>query len=105
MNFVYELLRAGSTSANSDSGAEVARKFNENFEKVKTKFSELEQSIENGVSVNVPVGNESKAGVVKSSNSENNVSIKSDGTMEVNSVNIQKISQNDGEYVILDGNI
>ncbi len=29
MNFVYELLRAGTTQANSDSGAEVARKRSE----------------------------------------------------------------------------
>ena len=34
MNFVYELLRAGTTQANSDSGSEVARKINDNFKNV-----------------------------------------------------------------------
>lgn len=105
MNFVYELLRAGTTSTNSDSGAEVARKINENFKNVKDKFEEIDQSIKNGVSANVPIGTETQAGGVKSSKSENNVSIKTDGTMEVNSLNVQKIKQDDGDYLILDGNI
>ena len=45
MGLVYELLRAGSTQADSDSGAEVARKFNDNFDKTAKKFQEIEQSI------------------------------------------------------------
>lgn len=105
MNFVYELLRAGSTSSDSDSGAEVARKFNDNFKNVQDKFSDIEQSIKDGIPANVPIGNETKAGVVKSSKSENAVSIKTDGTMEINSLNVQKIEQDDGDYLILDGNI
>ena len=39
MNFVYELLRAGTTQANSDSGSEVARKINDNFKNVQDKFT------------------------------------------------------------------
>ena len=42
MNFVYELLRAGTTQANSDSGSEVARKINDNFKNVQDKFTELD---------------------------------------------------------------
>jgi len=56
MNFVYELLRAGTTQANSDSGSEVARKINDNFKNVQDKFTELDKTIQEGVTVNVPIG-------------------------------------------------
>lgn len=105
MNFVYELLRAGTTQANSDSGAEVARKINDNFKKVQDKFAEVDQSIQEGVTVNVPIGDATTAGAVKSSNSENKVTISEDGTMEVNSLNVNKLEQDDGDYIILDGEI
>ena len=95
MNFVYELLRAGTTQANSDSGAEVARKINDNFKKVQDKFAEVDQSIKEGVAADVPIGDETTAGAVKSSN----------GTMEVNSLNVNKLEQDDGDYIILDGDI
>ena len=105
MNFVYELLRAGTTQANSDSGAEVARKINDNFKKVQDKFAEVDQSIKEGVAADVPIGDETTAGAVKSSNSENKVTIGEDGTMEVNSLNVNKLEQDDGDYIILDGEI
>lgn len=38
----FELLRAGTNAGDSDSGSEVARKFNDNFAKVNTAFAELE---------------------------------------------------------------
>ena len=104
-DFVYELLRAGTTQSNSDSGAEVARKINDNFKKVKEKFAEVDQSIEEGVAADVPIGDETTAGTVKSSTSENKVTISEDGTMEVNSLNVNKLEQDDGDYIILDGNV
>lgn len=105
MNFVYELLRAGTTQANSDSGSEVARKINDNFKNVQDKFAELDKTIKDGVTVDVPIGDATTAGTVKSSNSENKVSISKDGTMEVASLNVNKLKQDDGDYIILDGNI
>lgn len=105
MNFVYELLRAGTTQANSDSGAEVARKINDNFKKVQDKFAEVDKSIQEGVAADVPIGDETTAGIVKSSNSENKVSINKDGTMEVVSLNVNKLKQDNGDYIILDGNV
>ena len=44
-NFIYETLRAGTTKDNSDSGAEVARKFNDNFQKILEKFNSLDDSL------------------------------------------------------------
>ena len=46
MDFIYEKLRAGTTVSDSDSGSEVARKFNENFENTKKKFLEIEDDLE-----------------------------------------------------------
>ena len=105
MNFVYELLRAGTTQANSDSGSEVARKINDNFKNVQDKFTELDKTIQEGVTVNVPIGDATTAGIGKSSDSENMVTIGKDGTMEVASLNVNKLKQDDGDYIILDGNI
>ena len=103
MNFVYELLRAGTTQANSDSGSEVARKINDNFKNVQDKFTELDKTIQEGVTVNVPIGDATTAGIVKSSDSENMVTICKDGTMEVASLNVNKLKQAVGAYINLDG--
>lgn len=116
MNFVYELLRAGKTKADSDTGSEVARKVNDNFEKVKEALNSMDQSLDTKVqgaimqvvndgTFEVPIGNSEKAGVVKSSDNENKVSISEDGIMEVVSLNVDKLVQDDSAFIILDGNI
>lgn len=105
MNFIYELLRAGTTQADSDSGVDVARKINDNFKKVQDKFADVDKLLKEGVAADVPIGDETTAGIVKSSKSENKVTIGGDGTMEVASLNVNKLKQNDGDYIILDGNI
>ena len=52
--------------------------------------------------VDIPLAGET-AGLVVSSSSENKVAVAADGTMEVNSVNINKLVQTDGDMLILDG--
>lgn len=122
MDFVYELLRAGTTQNDSDSGSEVARKFNDNFQKVQEKFSEIDQSLnkekitgliigglsqpidENG-NVEVPIAGLQNLGVIKSSDGENKIKVDTDGTAEVISLNINKLVQTDGDYLVLDGNL
>lgn len=119
MDFVYELLRAGTTQSDSDTGSEVARKFNDNFKNVSDKFTELDQSLNETVqkvfvggqsqtisegTVEIPIGDSGQAGVVKSSNEKNKVGIIEDGTMEVVSLGVDKLVQDIGEYLILDGN-
>lgn len=88
MSFIYELLRAGTSAADSDTGAEVARKINDNFKNVSEEFQKLEESTV----------------TVKSSDGENNVSISEDGTMEVTSLNVNKLVQDENDFLILDGN-
>ena len=52
--------------------------------------------------VNIPLAGET-AGLVVSSDAENKVAVGADGTMEVNSVNINKLVQDEGDTLILDG--
>lgn len=124
MDFVYELLRAGTTVHNADSGSEVARKFNENFAKVAEKFTEVEQRIDQGGGsggvqaitigslaqpahdgvVDIPIAGLSQLGVLKSSGDENKIHIDGDGTGEVVSLNVNKLTQDENEYIVLDGN-
>ena len=53
--------------------------------------------------VNIPIGTEDTLGVVASSANENKVAIATDGTMEVNSLNVNKLVQTTGDTLILDG--
>lgn len=53
--------------------------------------------------VNVPLAAGETAGVVVSSAAENKVSVGEDGTMEVNSLNITKLVQAEGDTLVLDG--
>lgn len=54
-------------------------------------------------SVDIPIATAEVLGVVISSAAENKVSVSEDGTMEVNSVNVNKLVQTDGEVLILNG--
>lgn len=54
-------------------------------------------------SVDIPVATGTVLGVVMSSTAENKVAVSTDGTMEVNSLNINKLVQTDGDYLVLDG--
>lgn len=48
MNIEYEKLRAGTDTSNSDSGSEVARKINDNFDKTASAIQEVDKKI-NGI--------------------------------------------------------
>ena len=48
MNIEYEKLRAGTDTFNSDSGSEVARKINDNFDKTASAIQEVDKKI-NGI--------------------------------------------------------
>ena len=61
----------------------------------------LELSGEQGV--NIPVATDSVLGVVKSASGDNKVVVATDGTMSVASVNITSLSQNEGEWLEING--
>ena len=56
-----------------------------------------------GKAVNIPIATAQVLGVVKGSVDENKVAVGTDGTMEVNSVNVSKLVQTAGDTLILDG--
>lgn len=58
--------------------------------------------VSNGA-VTIPIATAEVLGVVKSTTSENGVSITGDGTMIVNNINIEKITQTSGTELILNG--
>lgn len=53
--------------------------------------------------VNIPGATQTVLGMVKGSAAENQISIKDDFTMEINSLNINKLVQTEGDVLILDG--
>ncbi len=53
--------------------------------------------------VNIPVATDTVLGVVKSASDDNKVTVAVDGTMEVNSINVNKLAQNEGDTLIFDG--
>ena len=61
----------------------------------------LTLSAEQGV--NIPVATDSVLGVVKSASGDNKVTVAADGTMSVASVNITSLSQNEGEWLEING--
>ena len=61
----------------------------------------LELSGEQGV--NIPVATNSVLGVVKSASGDNKVTVATDGTMSVAAVNITSLSQNEGEWLEING--
>ena len=53
--------------------------------------------------VDIPVATGTILGVVMSSTAENKIAVAEDGTMEVNSINIDKLVQTEGSELVLDG--
>jgi hypothetical protein len=53
--------------------------------------------------VDIPIATDELLGVVIGSDAENKVAIANDGTMEVNSINVNKLIQSENEFLILNG--
>lgn len=51
--------------------------------------------------VNVPVATADRYGVVKSTDTENGVTVNDDGTMQVNAVNVNNLTQTEGDMLVL----
>lgn len=66
------------------------------------KLNQTLMDVVDGI-VNIPIASEQNLGIVKSSTEQNNISVNIDGIMTVNSVNVNKLTQTDGEKLILNG--
>ena len=68
----------------------------------KVTINGIEITISNKT-VDIPIATMEVLGLVKSSDAENGIAVAADGTMSVNSVNVNKLVQTDGEELILNG--
>ena len=73
------------------------------LEIVKVNGTPLQVADDKSVDIVIPVATDSVAGLVKSSTAENKVAVAEDGTMEVGTININKIVQTEGDTLILNG--
>ena len=87
------------TSASKLSGIEAGAQVND-LEVVKIAGTALPISDK---AVDIPMATAEALGVVLSSTAENKVAVGVDGTMEVNGVNVNKLTQTEGELLILNG--
>lgn len=87
------------TSASKLSGIEAGAQVND-LEIVKIAGTALPISDK---AVDIPMATAEALGVVLSSTAENKITVGVDGTMEVNSVNVNKLTQTEGEFLILNG--
>lgn len=87
------------TSASKLSGIEAGAQVND-LEIVKIAGTALPISDK---AVDIPMATAEALGVVLSSIAENKVAVGVDGTMEVNGVNVNKLTQTEGEFLILNG--
>lgn len=67
------------------------------------KYATIEDLQAGKITVTIPIATESTAGIVKSSKTQNGVTVNSDGTMTVNNLSIAKIENDDTLTVILNG--
>lgn len=89
------------TTAEKEKLAGISERAQENLiESVTMNGTALEIS---NKSVDIPVATSIALGIVKGSNVENCISVAEDGVMSVNSLNINKLVQTEGEVLILDG--
>lgn len=87
------------TSANKLNGIESGAQVN-NLEVIKIAGTALPITDK---AVDVPMATTEALGVVLGSTAENKVSVSADGTMEVNSVNVDKLVQDENSVLILNG--
>lgn len=87
------------TSANKLNGIEAGAQVND-LEVVKIAGTALPITDK---AVDIPKATTEALGVVLSSTAENKISVGADGTMEVNSLNVNKLTQTEGEFLILNG--
>ena len=73
------------------------------IEAVKLNGVALQVAADKSVDIIIPIATAEAAGTVKSSTGENKVAVAADGTMEVNSLNVNKLVQTPGEELILNG--
>ena len=74
-----------------------------NSTEIQSKIAEIVQAGINDGSITIKTASEDSVGGVKSSPDKNSVTVNEDGTMNVNSVGVEKLSNTEGTTLVLDG--
>ena len=74
-----------------------------NSTEIQSKIAEIVQAGINEGSVKIKSASEESIGGVKSSPDKNSVAVNEDGTMNVNSIGVEKLSNTEGTTLVLDG--
>ena len=74
-----------------------------NSTEIQSKIAEIVQAGINDGSVEIKPASAESVGGVKSSPDKNSVTVNEDGTMNVNSVGVEKLSNTEGTTLVLDG--
>ena len=68
-----------------------------------SKIAEIVQTGVDDGSITIKAASEDSVGGVKSSSDKNSVTVEEDGTMNVNSIGVEKLSNTEGTTLVLDG--
>lgn len=74
-----------------------------NSTEIQSKIAEIVQAGINDGSVEIKPASAESVGGVKSSPDKNSVTVNEDGTMNVNSIGVEKLSNTEGTTLVLDG--
>lgn len=89
--------------ANADSLADLIAISPEKNKIESIKVDEVALEIAEDRSVEIPAATAAQLGLVKGSEARNSISINEDHTMTVNSLNVNKLAQDEGDWLILNG--
>ena len=109
LNDKYVAKEEGKGLSTKDFTAELFNKLNNIEDEAKDNVIEIikiggvEAEVAEDKSIDIPKATAESLGVVKSSDAENGVKVNEDGTMTVNSLNVNKLVQTEGEFIILNG--
>ena len=68
-----------------------------------SKIAEIVQTELNNGTITIKAASEDSVGGVKSSLDKNGVAVKEDGTMNINDIGVEKLSNTEGTILVLDG--
>lgn len=98
--YIYD---KNATTTNEVTGKFTSLNIDLNNTEIQSKIAEIVRAGINDGSITIKTASEDSVGGVKSSPDKNSVTVNEDGTMDVNSVGVEKLSNTEGTTLVLDG--
>lgn len=92
-----------SATPNEETGRFTSLSIDLNSDETQSKIAEIVQAGLDAGTVTIKTASEDSIGGVKSSSEKNSVTVKEDGTMNINNVGVEKLSNTEGITLVLDG--